>query len=224
VTRPPARPPDHHTDSRTDSQADPQADPQAGPRTARWREALELVRQRGYERRAEPFRLASGEESLDYVDAKHAIDTGERLRAVSEAVAALAAERGMDFTAVGGLTMGADPLAHGIALVTGCTWFAVRKEPKTRGREAWIEGGRLAPHDRVLLVDDVVTTGGSILQAYERVRATGAAVVGAIPILDRGDAAGPRFAALGVRYAALLTYADLGIEPVGVRTPPPAGP
>lgn len=67
---------------------------------------IELVRTRGYEHRDEPFTLASGALSHDYVDAKYAIDTGERLRVVSEAVVQLAAELLIEFDAVGGLTMG----------------------------------------------------------------------------------------------------------------------
>lgn len=173
--------------------------------------AIELIHSRGYERREQPFKLASGQMSHDYVDGKFAVDTGERLRLVSEAVVALAASREMHFTAVGGLTMGADALAHGVALVSGSPWFAVRKEPKSRGREQWIEGTRLTGADRVLLVDDAVTSGGSIMKAYERVVAVGAQVVGVIPMVDRGDAGAELFGELGVPYAPLASYRDLGI-------------
>ncbi|WP_299557527.1 orotate phosphoribosyltransferase [uncultured Mycolicibacterium sp.] len=183
-------------------------------RSAKWQAAFDLVRNRGYERREEPFRLASGQLSHDYIDGKFAVDTGERLRLVSEAVAELAEQRGIEFDAVGGLTMGADPLAHGVAMVTGKAWFSVRKEQKKRGREQWIEGTRLAPGTRVLLVDDVISTGGSTLQAYDRVVAVGAVVTGVIPMVDRGDNATREFTARGVIYAPLITYRDLGIEPV----------
>jgi orotate phosphoribosyltransferase len=111
--------------------------------------------------------------------------------------------------------MGADPLAISIALVAKCGWFSVRKERKPRGREQWIEGARLSKGHQVLLVDDVVTTGGSIRQAYERVIQTGAAVAGIIPMVDRGETARLLFSDLGVPYAALFTYKDLGIDPVG---------
>jgi orotate phosphoribosyltransferase len=116
--------------------------------------------------------------------------------------------------------MGADPLAHGIVLVDErLGWFSVRKEPKQRGLSRWIEGSRVGPGDRVLLVDDVVTTGGSIQQAYDHVVEAGASVVGAMPVLDRGDLAGLFFAERGVPFQALLTYQDLGIEPVGPAEP-----
>ena len=186
----------------------------ATERPGTWQAAFELVRDRGYEHREEPFRLASGQLSHDYIDGKYAVDTGERLGVVSRAIADLAARNGIDFDAVGGLTMGADPLALGIAMVTGKAWFSVRKEQKQRGRGQWIEGTRLQPGTRVLLVDDVISTGGSTEIAYERVTETGAVVAGVIPRVDRGDVATGRFARRGVPFAALVTYRDLGIEPI----------
>jgi orotate phosphoribosyltransferase len=177
-------------------------------------QAIDLVRQRGHVRRDEPFKLASGQLSHDYVDGKFAIDSGSSLRLVSEAIVELASHSGIRFNAVGGLTMGADALAHGIALVADCTWFAVRKETKPRGREQWIEGGRLGAEDRVLLVDDVVTSGGSIVKAYNRVLLTGAQVAGVIPMVDRGDEGARVFSRMGVAYVPLMTYHDLRIEPV----------
>ncbi len=138
-----------------------------------WQAAFDLIRTRGHERRDEPFKLASGQLSHDYIDGKYAVDTGERLAIVSRAVAELAAASGIEFDAVGGLTMGADPLSHGVAMVTGKAWFSVRKEQKQRGREQWIEGTRLQPGTRVLLVDDVISTGGSTALAFDRVAAVG---------------------------------------------------
>lgn len=179
-----------------------------------WEAAFDLIRTRGYERREEPFRLASGQLSHDYIDGKFAIDNGVSLTVVSKAVAELAALRGIEFDAVGGLTMGADPLAHGVAMVTGKAWFSVRKEQKARGREQWIEGTRIEPGTRVLLVDDVISTGGSTEIAYERVTSVGAVVTGVIPMVDRGDIATERFAKRGVPFAALVSYRDLGIDPV----------
>jgi orotate phosphoribosyltransferase len=99
-------------------------------------------------------------------------------------------------------------------MVTGKAWFSVRKEQKQRGREQWIEGTRLEPGTRVLLVDDVISTGGSTELALERVTAVGAVVTGVIPMVDRGDIAAKRFAARNVPFAALVTYRDLGIDPV----------
>lgn len=186
----------------------------ASERPETWQKAFELIRDRGYEHRTEPFKLASGQLSHDYIDGKYAIDTGGRLTIVSRAIADLAAAKGIEFDAVGGLTMGADSIAIGVAMVTGKAWFSVRKEQKQRGREQWIEGTRLQPGIRVMLVDDVISTGGSTEIAFERVVAAGAEVVGVIPMVDRGDAATKRFAKRNVPFAALVTYRDLGIEPV----------
>jgi orotate phosphoribosyltransferase len=179
-----------------------------------WQAAFDLIRTRGHERRDEPFKLASGQLSHDYIDGKYAVDTGERLTIVSRAVADLAARAGIEYDAVGGLTMGADPLAHGVAMVTGKAWFSVRKEQKQRGHEQWVEGTRLQPGTRVLLVDDVISTGGSTELALERIAPLGVIVTGVIPMVDRGDAAAKRFAARNVPFVALVTYRDLGIDPV----------
>ena len=96
-----------------------------------------LVRRFGYERREEPFQLSSGGWSHDYVDGKHAMASGPALRQVSQAVIDSV---DFEFDAVGGPTMGADAVAHGVALLSGRAWFSVRKEAKGHGREAWVEG------------------------------------------------------------------------------------
>ena len=186
----------------------------SSPRPATWQAAFDLIRTRGHEHRDEPFKLASGQLSHDYIDGKYAVDTGERLAIVSRAIADLASLHGIEFDAIGGLTMGADPLAHGVAMVTGKAWFSVRKEQKQRGHEGWIEGTRLEPGMRVLLVDDVISTGGSTEKAFDRVTALGAVVTGVIPMVDRGDVAAKRFAQRNAPFVALVTYRDLGIEPV----------
>jgi orotate phosphoribosyltransferase len=178
-------------------------------------EAIRLVATRGLERREEPFRLASGQLSHDYIDGKFAIDDGSSLRVVCEALIELVRSAGLEFTAVGGVTMGSDALTHGISLLSGARWFTVRKEPKQRGREQWVEGARLESSDRVLLVEDVVTTGGSIRKAYDRVTDAGTSVVCVAPMVDRGEAGRILFEGLGVAYLPLMTYQDLGIEPVG---------
>jgi orotate phosphoribosyltransferase len=113
--------------------------------------------------------------------------------------------------------MGADQFAHGVAVVTGCEWFVVRKEPKGRGTNKVVEGGTVGAGVRVLLVDDIVTTGGSIQKAYECVVGLGAEVVLACTVVDRGDVAARFFAERGVPYEPLLTYRDLDIPPVGER-------
>ncbi len=190
-------------------------------RTQSWQAAFDLIKNRGYERRDKPFKLASGQTSHDYIDGKYAVDNGQALAVMCQAMIDVAAAEGWDYNAVGGLTMGADALSHGIAILAGIDWFSVRKESKTRGREQFFEGARLRDRDdyRVLLVDDVITRGGSILDAYNKVIDARAQVVGVITMVARSDAGAHMFAELHVPYAPLVTYKDLGIEPVEVNEP-----
>lgn len=176
---------------------------------------VRLILDKGYIRREEPFRLSSGEMSHDYVDGKKAISLGRDLRLVAQAVLDLAAAEGVDFEAVGGLTMGADPLAHAVAVLADKRWFAVRKETKQHGKQRSIEGAELASGERVLLVDDVITTGASSLKALDAIEEAGAEVVLATCIVDRGKLASDAFAERGVPFRPLATYEDLGIDPVG---------
>jgi orotate phosphoribosyltransferase len=177
------------------------------------RELAQLVRTYGYERRDTPFQLSSGGWSQDYVDGKHAVARGDALRRAAQAVIDVVGE---PFDAVGGPTMGADALAHGVALLSGRGWFSVRKEPKGHGRLSWVEGSRLQAGDRVVFVEDVVSTGASLLRAVDRVLELGVSAVAAVTLLDRSTEAAAGFAERGVRYEPLLTFADIGIEPLGV--------
>lgn len=176
---------------------------------------LGLLRERGYIRREEPFQLASGEWSHDYVDGKRALAGGPELRLAAEAVIARAGQLGARFDVVGGLTMGADPLAHAIAVLSGARWFSVRKQAKDHGKGRLIEGAELSAESSALVLEDVVTTGRSLLQAVDAVQATGASIALAVTLLDRGELAAEALAARGVPYQSLTTYRDLGIAPVG---------
>src|ERR671921_2717318 len=128
--------------------------------------------------------LTSGRKAAYYVDAKRAILLPEGFRALGELVAAEAERVGA--TAVGGTTMGADPVACA-ALAAGAPVkaFFVRKERKEHGLQRWVEGPLLEPGERCLIVEDVVTTGGSTVQAIERVREEGFEIVGVVSVLDR---------------------------------------
>jgi orotate phosphoribosyltransferase len=184
--------------------------------TQEMRKALmRLIDELGYERREQPFQLSSGEWSRDYFDGKRALSSGESLRLAAECVVALAKDEGVGFDAAGGLTMGADPIAHAVAVVSGAAWFSVRKEAKQHGKQQLIEGAHLEAGTRVLLVDDVVTTGSSILKALDAVEEAGATVTLAVSLVDRGDQSRRRLRERGVRYEPITTYEDFGIEPVG---------
>lgn len=179
-------------------------------------QVLEIVERRGHRILAEPVELRSGGRSRHFVDGKRALARGDDLRVAATALLDLVREAGVDFDAVGGLTMGADHLAHAMALVAGdLEWFSVRKAAKGRGTDQRVEGAELGPESRVVVIEDVVTTGGSIVEAVEAVRETGATVVFATSMVDRGDDGAGALAAAGVPYRCLLTYHDLGIPAVG---------
>src|SRR3954469_3327486 len=128
--------------------------------------------------------LTSGRKAQYYVDAKRAILRPAGFRALGELVAEQA--RQWSATAVGGMTMGADPIACA-ALAGGAdvNAFFVRKERKEHGLSRWVEGPPLEPGTRCLVVEDVVTTGGSTIKAIDRVREEGLEVCGVMAILDR---------------------------------------
>jgi orotate phosphoribosyltransferase len=176
---------------------------------------IDVIRQRGHRRLDEPVQLASGDWSRHFIDAKRALARGSDLQRAAVALCDLATEMGVSFDAVGGLTMGADQFAHAIAMVTDCEWFSVRKTPKGRGTNQRVEGAVLGPGRAVLLVDDVVTRGASIADALSAIRETGASVVAAVSLVDRGEFGQKVFDREGIPYRALVTYADLGIPAVG---------
>ena len=153
--------------------------------------------------------LTSGAVAQYLVDAKRAILRRPGFVALGELVAAQAAA--WQATAVGGMTMGADPIACA-ALAGGADvkGFFVRKEAKGHGLARRIEGPLLDAGDRCMLVEDVVTTGGSTIRALEAVREEGLAVCGVLVVCDR--LAGGREAieaAAGVPYVALTTIDEV---------------
>lgn len=153
--------------------------------------------------------LTSGARAQYYVDAKRAILRPAGFGALSALVAVLVAERGA--TAVGGMTMGADPVACA-ALAGGADakGFLVRKDAKSHGLQRRIEGPLLVPEDRCLVVEDVVTTGGSTVAAIEALHDAGHTICGVVSVLDRcagGGAAIER--AAGAPYVALTTIDEV---------------
>ena len=153
--------------------------------------------------------LTSGRTAQYYIDAKRAILRPEGFMALGELVAdRIAAWNG---TAVGGLTMGADPVACA-ALAGGARAkaFFIRKDAKTHGLQRRIEGPPLDPGDRCVVVEDVVTTGGSTLTAIEALREAGHEICGVVSVLDRLAGGGPAIeAAAEAPYTALTTIDEI---------------
>jgi len=153
--------------------------------------------------------LTSGARASYYVDAKRAILRPDGFAALGELVAREAAALGA--TALGGLTMGADPVACA-ALAGGFagTAFFVRKEAKAHGLARRIEGPPLRAADRCAIVEDVVSTGGSTLTAIEALRDAGLEICGVIVVLDRLMGGREAIeAAAGAPYIALTTIDDV---------------
>jgi len=154
--------------------------------------------------------LTSGAKAQYLIDAKRAILRPAGFAALAELVADRA--RAVGATAVGGLTMGADPIACA-ALAGGADVkaFFVRKEVKTHGLGRRIEGPDLEPGERCLVVEDVVTTGGSTIRAIDAVREEGHDVCGVLAICDRlaGGAEAIRIAIDGAPYEALTTIDEV---------------
>jgi orotate phosphoribosyltransferase len=153
--------------------------------------------------------LTSGLSAQYYVDAKRAILRPAGFRALAELVAERA--RAWGATAVGGLAMGADaPACAALAGGADVKAFFVRKDVKQHGLQRRIEGPLLEPRVRCLIVEDVVTTGGSTLQAIEAVREAGHEIVGVVAVLDRLAGGAERIrAAVAAPYEPLSTIDDV---------------
>ena len=155
--------------------------------------------------------LSSGREADYYVDLRRVTLAAEAAPLVGRVMLDLVAD--LDFDAVGGLTLGADPVAaamlHAAALAGRCLdAFVVRKEGKAHGLQRRIEGPDVAGR-RVLAVEDTSTTGASVLTAVAALREAGAEVVGVAVIVERGAAAA--VAEAGLPYRAAYSLADLGL-------------
>jgi len=153
--------------------------------------------------------LTSGAKAKYLVDAKRAILRPDGFAALAVLVAAQARDWGA--TAVGGMTMGADPIACA-ALAGGADVkaFFVRKEVKQHGLSRRIEGPPLVPEDRCMLVEDVVTTGGSTISALDALRDEGHSVCGVLAICDRlAGGAQAIEAAAGAPFVALTTIDEV---------------
>jgi orotate phosphoribosyltransferase len=173
---------------------------------------LHMLRELSFERRS--VTLASGRPSDFYIDCRRTALTAEGHyligRLLLEAIRRLAPEA----RAVGGMTLGADPLASAVSLTSylaaqPLTAFIVRKEPKGHGTGQWIEGrALLIKDDKVAIVDDVVTSGGSTLQAISRAREDGLNPIAAFALVDRREGGAEAIEAKGVSFHALYDRSD----------------
>ena len=159
------------------------------------------------------FTLKSGRTSSWFLDTKQTACRSDGILLVADVALALLPA---DVTAIGGLTMGADPVAFGIAAIAASRGrtlrsFSVRKEPKDHGVTGRIAGG-LQPGDKVAIVEDTVTRGTSIFEAVEAVRAFGAHPVFITVIVDRGGTCAEMARAANIAYQPMLTAPELGYD------------
>ena len=182
-------------------------------RTTAEQELRQLLLQRSVTRG--DFVLASGQRSPYYIDARTTTMSGAGLVLIGQLGLERLAARGWAPRCIGGLTLGADPVAYAIALTARSRGrpidaFTVRKASKGHGTSRRIEGC-LAPGDTVVVVEDVITTGASAQDAIAAVEAAGARVLGVLAVVDRAEGARERLQQGGHPVEALLTAADLGL-------------
>ena len=160
------------------------------------------------------FKLVSGQTSDVYVDAKLTTCRAAAMPLIGRLFLRKIEERGWKPAAVGGLTLGADPIAMAIAHESSGTGrpidaFVVRKEPKKHGTMKFVEGLVELSGMPVVIIDDVCTTGGSTVTAIENARAAGLLILGAICLVDREMGAAKNIEALGCPFDAIFTLSEL---------------
>jgi len=165
---------------------------------------LQLLKTDAY--REGDFTLSSGKKSHHYINCKPVTLNGYGLK--------LASYLFMDHLdtnakAVAGLTLGADPLVSGVAMMSEMNGLIVRKKPKGHGTDAWIEGPRPPEGSVVTVLEDVITTGGSALFAVEKIRDAGYVVNRIVSIVNRQEGAEASIIAEGLELVSLFTLEDL---------------
>ncbi len=177
------------------------------------RQLLALIKKLSYEKR--DVTLSSGKKSNYYIDGKQTTLDGQGAYLVGKLFLDIIKKEFKDIKAVGGLTLGADPITSAIIVVgysqgMNMKGFIVRKEAKSHGTGVWIEGMKgFAPGDKVAVVEDVVTTGESAIKAVERVQEAGLRVTGIIAMLDRLEGGREYIESKGCRLYSIFTRADL---------------
>ena len=189
--------------------------PTSAPHTSVIAELIDLIGTKALKRGT--FRLASGREASFYLDAKQVVLDAKGSMLVGRAILEKLKALGRLPDAVGGMSIGADPITSAVVTIAGIEGlplkgFMVRKEPKDHGTKRYIEGP-VAPGEKVVIVEDVTTTGGSSLLAIDRAIEFGLVVERVVTVIDRLAGATATLAARGIPLDALVTIRDLGIEP-----------
>ncbi|MBY0470696.1 orotate phosphoribosyltransferase [bacterium] len=172
-----------------------------------------LVRKLSY--REGDFTLASGQKSKFYIDLKCTTLHPEGAQLLGRLMVERVKAEGLLVDGVGGMTLGADPMATAVSLAAlekGLVWpaYIVRKEPKDHGTAKYVEGTENLPAGAKLLVlEDVVTTGGSSVKAIERLREAGYKPVAVFTVVDRQSGGREVFEKMGVKFLSLFTLQEI---------------
>jgi orotate phosphoribosyltransferase len=175
------------------------------------RQLIELLARRSARRGN--FTLASGKHSSFYIDCRLTTMSPEGLSSIGPIGLALLRERGWDADSVGGLTLGADPVSYAISYASASAGrpvraFTVRKEAKAHGTGKLIEGPFEAT-DRVVVIEDVITTGGSALRAVDTIRAAGARVLGVLAVVDREEGGREAIELAGLEVVSIARVSEI---------------
>ena len=159
------------------------------------------------------FILASGRESTLYIDARLTTMSSDGLALIGPMALAVLDRAAWEVSAIGGLTLGADPVSYAIAYASASTSrplraFTIRKEAKQHGTGRLIEGP-FQLGDRVAVVEDVITTGGSALRAVDAIQAAGGIVVGVIALVDRQEGGRETILARGVPVLCMTNAQEI---------------
>lgn len=176
------------------------------------RKLTELLLEKSFRYNPEPvFKLASGKMSTYYIDCRTTTHSCAGKRIIGNLILELIEGQGVQ--AVGGLTMGADPIACAVSYAAGergldIASFSIRKEPKGHGMQQQVEGDVQAG-DRVYILEDVVTTGGSTIKAIEAARREGLEVLGVVALIDREEGGSEEILKHVSSLTALCTASEL---------------
>ena len=176
-------------------------------------ELMQIIRELSYEQRE--VTLASGRKSNFYFDGKQTTLHPRGSVLVGKAFYSALSNFSQQVQGVGGLTLGADPIATATSMISSIEGdpipaFIIRKEPKGHGTGQWLEGRKnVQPGSNVVIVEDVVTTGGSSVKAIERARAEGLEVLGVITLVDREEGGRETFDQLNVPFYAIFTKSQV---------------
>lgn len=176
---------------------------------------LDLLKEHAFQKRE--VTLASGKKSNFYIDVKRVSLTAEGAKQIGEAFFDLIQKHFPKASAAGGLTLGADPLATAVAYCSALRQqplnaFIIRKSTKAHGLSKTIEGtDMIAPQASVVILEDVVTSGGSSLEAVGKAKAHGWQVLGVLSVVDRQEGGREKIEAEGLEFYSLYEKSDFGI-------------